>query len=692
MGKLIVGKNDLVTMNPMLATEWHPVKNGKLKPSDFAYQSNKKVWWVCSKGHEWKAAINNRNAGRGCPYCSNKKVLEGYNDLASEHPEIAAEWNYAKNAPLTPNEVVSQSNKKVWWLCEKGHEWEAPIIHRVRVGTGCPYCYGRYAIKGVNDLFTTDPLLAAEWNYKRNGSLSPSDVMSHTGKKVWWICEKGHEWQDHVNNRSNGRGCPYCSNHQAIVGENDLQTLYPELMKEWHPTKNKGINAIKILPGSNKKVWWICEKGHEWKTQVANRTLVKTGCPICREEQQTSFPEQAIFYYIKRHFSDAINRDKMYGFELDVFIPSIMTAIEYDGFVWHQDVDKDLKKDISCYNKKITLIRVREAGCPIIDRGKSIVITREGKSTTSLNNVIEEIFKILKIKDERIDVDKDSVAIADLYEHVEKEESLEVQRPELAKNWNYARNGMLTPHMVAPKSNRKYWWICENGHEWQASPNSMKTGVCPYCNNKKVLAGFNDLKTTNPSLVAEWDYNKNTISPEEVTYGSGRKVWWICEKGHEWEAVINKRVSGQGCPYCSNHRIISGENDLHSLYPELMEKWHLEKNKGIDPRKISPGSYKKVWWVCEKGHEWQAALATMCKGASCPYCINKRVLKGFNDLKTTNPELLNTWNFKRNKISPEEVTCGSGKKVWWICEKGHEWEARIYNRTRGSGCSYCKQL
>jgi len=193
-------------------------------------------------------------------------------------------------------------------------------------------------------------------------------------------------------------------------------------------------------------------------------------------------------------------------------------------------------------------------------------------------------------------------------------------------------------------------------------------------------------------LVAEWDYNKNTISPEEVTYGSGRKVWWICEKGHEWEAVINKRVSGQGCPYCSNHRIISGENDLHSLYPELMEKWHLEKNKGIDPRKISPGSYKKVWWVCEKGHEWQAALATMCKGASCPYCINKRVLKGFNDLKTTNPELLNTWNFKRNKISPEEVTCGSGKKVWWICEKGHEWEARIYNRTRESGCPYCKQL
>ena len=100
MGKLIVGKNDLVTMNPVLATEWHPVKNGKLKPSDFAYQSNKKVWWVCSKGHEWKAAINNRNAGRGCPYCSNKKVLEGYNDLASEHPGIAAEWNYAKNAPL----------------------------------------------------------------------------------------------------------------------------------------------------------------------------------------------------------------------------------------------------------------------------------------------------------------------------------------------------------------------------------------------------------------------------------------------------------------------------------------------------------------------------------------------------------------------------------------------------------------
>ena len=123
---------------------------------------------------------------------------------------------------LKPEDFMPNSNKKVWWKCSKGHEWQAIIQDRNK-GTGCPYCSGRYAIKGVNDLQTVNPTLANEWNYEKNNGLTPADVMPNSDKKVWWKCKNGHEWQAMIGNRHRGNGCPYCSGRYAIKDENDLQ-------------------------------------------------------------------------------------------------------------------------------------------------------------------------------------------------------------------------------------------------------------------------------------------------------------------------------------------------------------------------------------------------------------------------------------------------------------------------------------
>ena len=90
-------------------------------------------------GHEWQASIANRNKGRGCPYCSGKKVLPGYNDLQTVNPALANEWNYEKNTGVRPIDVTPNSNKKAWWICSNGHEWEAKINNRNN-GNGCPIC------------------------------------------------------------------------------------------------------------------------------------------------------------------------------------------------------------------------------------------------------------------------------------------------------------------------------------------------------------------------------------------------------------------------------------------------------------------------------------------------------------------------------------------------------------------------
>ena len=202
--------NILSVANPELAKEWHPTLNGDLTPDMVTKGSNKKVWWKCKQGHEWQAAISSRSNGVGCPYCSNKKVLKGYNDLETTNPELAKEWHPIKNGTLKPEMVTRGNNKKVWWLCRQGHEWQARINNRTSSNhTGCPYCAGQKVIEEFNDLVTTNPLLVLEWHPTLNGNLKLNQFTAGSNKKVWWMCKQGHEWLAAISKRSAGRGCPY---------------------------------------------------------------------------------------------------------------------------------------------------------------------------------------------------------------------------------------------------------------------------------------------------------------------------------------------------------------------------------------------------------------------------------------------------------------------------------------------------
>ena len=198
---------------------------------------------------------------------------------AEAYPEVAKQWHPTKNGSLLPKEVYAGSNRKAWWMCERGHEWEAVIGSRQR--TGCPHCSNRRVIPGENDLATTNLELVSEWHPTKNGVLKPTDVVSGSNQKVWWMCEKGHEWETVINHRAQGKGCPYCKNRRLLRGFNDLQTVSPKIAAEWHPTKNGDLKLSDVFSTVLKKVWWKCEKGHEWEAPIGSRTTGGTGCPYC---------------------------------------------------------------------------------------------------------------------------------------------------------------------------------------------------------------------------------------------------------------------------------------------------------------------------------------------------------------------------------------------------------------------------
>ena len=586
--KVLYGYNDLMTLNPKLSQEWNFEKNGDLLPKDFTVNSGKIVWWKCNKGHEWQTAIGHRNKGNGCPYCSGRYAIEGKNDLASVNPKLAEEWNYDKNEGLTPANVLPNSEKNVWWVCSNGHEWKTTIASR-NSGKGCPYCSGRYAIKGENDLQTANPKLAKEWNYEKNNSLTPLDVLPNSAKKVWWKCIQGHEWQATIASRNERNNCPYCSGQKVLKGYNDLQTLNPSLANDWNYEKNGNFSPENFTANSGIKVWWKCEKGHEWQAAIASRNN-GTSCPICKSERNTSLPEFAIEYYLKKCGFEVTHSHKKNGYELDIYIPSKKTAIEYDGYFWHKNKsDKDIEKNAKCKKDGIKLYRIRE-GLPSLN-DSSIDYTIQ-KNQKDFPEILKKILSEITKTNVDVDLKRDYIEIESLREHIEKENSLLILNPRLAKEWNYDKNGKLKPEQFSANSNKKVWWKCKKGHEWQADISHRNNGrKCPYCEGKIVIHGENDLQTANPKLAKEWNYEKNNgIKPTNVKQYSGKKVWWKCQKGHEWQATIANRSYGGGCPFCSGRKVLKGYNDLQTINPTLAAEWNYEKNNELTPNDVTLNS------------------------------------------------------------------------------------------------------
>lgn len=277
--KAVPRSTDLETLRPDLAAQWHPALNGDLTPQHITCHSQKKVWWLCAKGHSWQAVVDKRSRGLTCTVCSGHTILPGYNDLATLRPDLAQDWLYGKNEPLLPNHTAPHSNRKVWWRCRLGHIWQAAVKDRFS-GSGCPVCSNHRVLTGFNDLATVNPLLAQQWHPARNGDLTPAQVTCNSDKKVWWRCEQGHSWQAIIGDRHRGNGCPCCSGRCAVAGVNDLATTHPALAAQWDHERNRGLLSSAMSAGSSKKVWWKCKLGHVWRASISNRAKGRN-CPYC---------------------------------------------------------------------------------------------------------------------------------------------------------------------------------------------------------------------------------------------------------------------------------------------------------------------------------------------------------------------------------------------------------------------------
>lgn len=292
--------------------------------------SSRYVNWRCANGHMWSATVANRVLnGQSCPVCSGRSVVSGYNDLATTHPDLAAQLVDRELA----HEVGARSHVVARWRCEAGHEWDASVASRAQRGTGCPYCANRSVLAGFNDLATTDPDLGYEL-------VCADEATRHvrgSHVKLKWRCGHGHEWDATIASRAIlGAGCPYCSNRKASR-DNSLASVRPDLAAQLVDASL----AESLVVGSRKRVEWRCEHGHRWFARVVDRAGERsTGCPKCANK--VSGPEAELADVVRALVGEDVevrtsDRSLISPFELDVVVPSKKVAIEVNGVYWHSE-------------------------------------------------------------------------------------------------------------------------------------------------------------------------------------------------------------------------------------------------------------------------------------------------------------------------------------------------------------------
>ncbi|MFF1540684.1 zinc-ribbon domain-containing protein [Microbacterium sp. NPDC058269] len=209
-GRSVPAGTSMRDTHPQLADELDADLNGGITADNIHAAATPYVWWCCSRQHRWRTSPKLRSMGRGgCQICSNRRVVAGDNDMSTTHPELAKEWHPTRNGTLAPEKVVAGTAKRIWWRCaDHGHEWLASGNVRIR-GHRCPACM-RVRVPGVNDLASTHPRVATDWDHSANGSTTPADVQATSQKPRWWRCAQGHQSHEGPRTRIARGGCRDC--------------------------------------------------------------------------------------------------------------------------------------------------------------------------------------------------------------------------------------------------------------------------------------------------------------------------------------------------------------------------------------------------------------------------------------------------------------------------------------------------
>jgi hypothetical protein len=470
-------QNTLAYCYPNIAKEWHRTRNGSLTPDDVSKRSGKKVWWMCPKTckccnclHEYQATIDSRtpkpsgNLGSGCPFCAGKKICCRLHSIWRYFNENTCRyWNLEKNVNIFPTKLSKSSHTKVW------------LEH--------PYCNHVHKKEGNPAIIYRPPYVDLSLHIKKRQSNNLIEALdlSIQHKIYDWnsyndvICR--HEWYERPTKLLTGdTKCVYCCEpRKKICKDTSIAATFPNIMKEWHPEKNKGFDPYNISPNSHKEIWWLCANKtcnhgckHEWTAPPSNRTRVNSGCPFCSKPVKTVCKHKSIGY----------------------LFPDLCTQL-------HPVKNKDIDIYKISASSKINATWI----CPVIGCDYGCIYEWD---TTFYQRTI---------------INNSMFYCGTAYQCEHK--YLSFQNPELFKQIHDSLNNDIDIESLSIGSNKKIWWQCpvDKDHIWCTSVNHRYKGTdCPVCcqrnkSSKMEIEWVKYLSLSHPNIMSVLSENGQFIIP-----------------------------------------------------------------------------------------------------------------------------------------------------------------------------------
>lgn len=556
--------------------QYYDIQKNVREFSSYSFSSNEKVWWRCDLGHEFEYSFMSFHAMGHfeCPICENRLLVPGINDLESQYPKLAKEFNVERNGILPNQILINNGNKEFWWKCERGHEFKRLVNYRVFKNSKCPICINYQVKKGDNDFQSKYPEIVSIWDYDKNKK-SP-DKISYLSKDCFYFkCSEGHSYYSHIETViRNNFNCLVCSGKKVVAGVNSVSDTHPKLAAEWSPNNKKGPESYSKT--HKVRIKWICKRCNgEYEFPINERENDDNACPYCRDKR-TLLGRNSLTdthpILIKEWSSDNI-----YGPE------NYMKGSNFRA-IWECSV---------CGGKFKRGINEREEGddaCPYCNRGKALL---------GVNSLVDT-------------------------------------HESLTAEWSPSNE--KGPDKYTKESSYRALWICptcDGEYAYEIGKREVGDEACPYCNRGKVLLGVNSLVDTHKSLVAEWSPS-NEKGADRYTKGSSYRALWICAicKGEYVYPIREREVGDDACPYCNNRKVKPGYNSFKVKHQDLMKEWdYINNYLLVDPDNILGSYNSNVWWKCDAcGYHYEMSPQRRIyyqnrHRKSCPYC------KGFRRKK-----------------------------------------------------------
>lgn len=630
----------LTVANPELAKEVSA--NYSLSADKISVLSDKKILWTCPEcGDDYWYPVNLREVhDNSCPYCNHTQLKTGNNDLTITNPQLAAEWSPNNTKPA--NEVGEWQAFEAYWICpECGSEYRCEVRNRSVGDDSCPVCTNKRVEKGINDLATTDPDIAALLS--PNNERKADEILASGSYAALWTCpECGGEYRRRVKYKEHGSlDCPYCHGTKVLTGYNDLATTNPELVPQYSSLNERP--ATMVRKDWRVTAYWECPDCHYvYERDLRNKTNDNSDCPICS----------------KRIAVEGLN--------------SLQDEYPNLPFIWSEKNEKKPTEVTSQSSYKAVWV------CP-----------------TCKHEFKAEVRRVVANEIE-CPVCTGKVAIAGY-------NSFADEHPELVPLWSI--NNDKKPTEVTSTYSYSALWCCPTcGEEYRGQVRDMVLGTvkCPVCTGRKVRAGYNSFADEHPDIPYIWSEKNDKKSTEVASTSSYDAIWYCPTCKQEFHREVRRMTAGfDECPICTGKIAIAGYNSFADEHPELVSLWSINNDK--KPTEVTSQSSYRALWVCPTcGDEYYGQVRDMVSGSvDCPVCSGKKAQAGLNSLLDVYPEIQDEWAENENTllgIFPDEILPTSTARVWWECKDcGRKYllsvNMWVEKHIRGmTSCTYCSGL